>query len=67
MKIPCIQFINDVMNMHREQVEVACKGLNPVDLKAGTKIIPPPNPNPLKIPAPMLLSTIDPILDYTEF
>ena len=48
--------------MHKEQVDVAYKGLNPIDLRVGTKTIPPPKPNPLKIPANILFKTILEIL-----
>jgi hypothetical protein len=50
--------MNDVMQIPKEQVAVAYKGLHPKFLYIGTRNIPPPNPKPLKIPAQMLLINI---------
>lgn len=45
------QFINEVVKIVKEEVEEASKGLHPRFLYIDTRRFPPPNPNPLKIPA----------------
>jgi hypothetical protein len=46
------------MQIPKEQVAVAYKGLQPKFLYIGTKNMPPPKPNPLKIPAKILFINI---------
>lgn len=50
----CKQFINEVTQIPKAQVAVASRGLQPKLRYIGTKKIPPPSPNPLNIPAPIL-------------
>lgn len=51
----CTQFINDVKQIPKVHVAVASSGLQPKFLYIGTRKMAPPKPNPLNIPAPMLL------------
>ena len=62
-----MQFMNEVMNMHIEHEDVAYNGFKPIARRVGTNTIPPPNPNPLKIPAIMLLFTIYPTFYSAAF
>lgn len=52
------QLTNEVMKMENEEVEVASKGLHPSFLYIETRKLPPPRPNPLKIPELMLFLMI---------
>jgi len=58
-----MQLMKDVMKIPKAHVAVAYNGLHPKFRYIGTKNIPPPRPNPLKIPAAMLICKTSLICD----
>jgi hypothetical protein len=59
--------MNDVIQIPNAQVAVASIGLQPKFRYIGTNSIPPPSPNPVRIPALTLFMTSSVILLLNSF